>query len=87
MATVTLINSDWHNGVNINVRIGNDTVPQNNPELWTGNVAYQASRQFDAQDTTIWHQRDLNPDHPTRPPTYGDWMATEVFEADVEDTI
>jgi hypothetical protein len=87
MATVRLVNSDWQNGVNVDIRIGTDADPERNSPYWTGRVAYQSAVTIDQQDTTVWHRRDLDPNHSTNPPTYGGWMGTEVYETDVEDTI
>lgn len=87
MATVKLWNRNWQNGVNVDVRVGSFTNPTQNAPYWAGRVVYQSAVTIDTADTTIWRRRDLDPDHPTNPPSYGEWVSNEVFEADIEDTI
>jgi hypothetical protein len=87
MATVRLWNRGYNTGVNIEIRVGNDSVAENNPEYWKGNVAFQQAASVDCENTTVFHRRDLDPGHPTNPPSYGGWYNDEIFEDDVDDTI
>ena len=60
--TVTITNKYWNN-MHLQVRIGNNSVPENNNLVFDGNLPRGQSRTFNF-DVLMWYRRDANPDNP-----------------------
>jgi hypothetical protein len=70
---VTSINSTWNNGVNIEKATGPDdyNTPQPRYPRQYKRMNYNSVWKIDVPDAyDFWHRRDLDPDHPTLPPSY-----------------
>jgi hypothetical protein len=79
VATITLKNSQWNNGVNVLVHVGNNSNYDLNPSRGQQRVAFNGSWPMDCGEANLQYKRDLDPDHPngqmtgwTDVPNFGD---------------
>ena len=88
---VTLINSTWNHGVNVEVATGPDdaNAPTPNYPRQHKRMNFNSSWEIDVADGyDLWYRRDLDPDHPTIPPIYANsWNHLVNYGDDREEDV
>jgi hypothetical protein len=81
MPHFVLINDAWHNGVNVQVRVGNDiSNPEGNPIVKSDKMSFQESWPFDTGSDDLFWRRDSEPDSPD-----GNWIAWQHLSSAIGD--